>query len=116
MTAVTHNFIIEQGTTLSKVFVWKDSAGVPINLTGYTARIQSRPTARSATVYLDATTANGKIVIDAENGKVTLGLTSNETSALDWISGVYDLELEDSSGTVTRLSQGSITISQEVTR
>ena len=116
MTAVTHNFIIEQGATLSKVFVWKDSSGEPVNLTGYVARIQSRPSARSETVYINATTENGKIVIDAANGKVTLNLSSTETAAFDWISGVYDLELEDSTGIVTRLVQGLITVSQEVTR
>jgi len=116
MTAVTHNFTIEQGATLAKVFVWKDSSGAVINLTGYSARLQSRPTTGSATIYLEANTSNGAIVIDAVNGKITLSLTSHETSALDWLSGVYDLELEDASGTVTRLAQGSITISKEVTR
>jgi hypothetical protein len=116
MTAVTYDFVIEQGTTLQKIFIWKDSEGSAIDLTGYTARLQIRPTIRSDNVYLDATTENGFLQIDAANGKVTLTVSSTATSAFDWATGVYDLELEDSSGVVTRLSQGAVKVSFGVTR
>lgn len=116
MTAATHDFTIEQGVTLSKSFIWKDSAGVAVNLTGYTARMQIRREVNATTTYLSATNTNGKLVIDAANGKITLSLTDEETSAFTWPTGVYDLEVEASDGTVTRLVQGTITISQEVTR
>jgi hypothetical protein len=41
---------------------------------------------------------------------------SAEDTALLTHHGVYDLELEDNSGTVLRLLQGNILIDQEVTR
>jgi len=116
MTAVTYDFVIEQGTTLQKIFVWKDSEGSAIDLTGYTARLQIRPTVRSDSIYLDATTENGFLQIDAANGKVTLTVSATATSAFDWATGVYDLELEDSSGVVSRLSQGAVKVSFGVTR
>ncbi len=64
MSAGTHNFTIEQGTTFELPLIWKDSQTppVPINVTGYTARLQARETIASTTVLLDMTTANGKVV------------------------------------------------------
>lgn len=116
MAAAVHNFTIEQGVTFSKSFIWKDSNEDVIDLTGFSARMQVRQSVNSSTVLLSATTANSKLTITAAEGKVTLSLTDAETSALSFDFGVYDLELVASDDEVTRLVQGSITVSKEVTR
>lgn len=116
MAAASHDFTIEQGVTTSKSFVWKDSEGTVIDLTGYSARMQIRSSIDSTTTLLSATNANGQLVITAAQGKVTLTLTATETAALDFSTGVYDLELVSNAGVVTRLVEGSVTLSKEVTK
>jgi hypothetical protein len=116
MAAASHDFTIEQGVTTSKSFVWKDSEGTVIDLTGYSARMQIRASIDSTSTLLSATNANGQLVITAAQGKVTLTLTATETAALDFSTGVYDLELVSGAGVVTRLVEGSVTLSKEVTK
>ena len=116
MTAAVFNFTIEQGSTLNKVLISKDSVGAIINLTGYTARMQARPSISSDTVYLDMTTANGQIVLTAQTGSIQLLLSAATTNAIDWQKAKYDLELVSSSGAVTRLIYGDIDVSRGITR
>ncbi len=114
MPAVTHDFEIEQGIDYDKPLVWKDSTGNPVNLTGYTARMQLRPSVSSETVLLDLTTENGGITLGGATGEITLHFTESNTSPLVK-GGVFDLEMIIG-GKVKRLVQGSITVSREVTR
>lgn len=116
MAAAQYDFEIEQGATAIWPFVWKDSTGAPVNLTGYTARMQVRQSTSATDVLLSATTENGKLLIDPLLGKTTLGLSATETAALAWRKGKYDLELVSPAGVVTRLLYGVITVSPEVTR
>ena len=116
--AGVYDLAIEQGATFKVIFQWTDANNTPINITGYSARSQIRPTIESATVMVDATIANGKlsIVNPATDGKVQLLLSATDTAALASGTAVWDLELVAGDGTVTRLLQGSVTISPEVTR
>lgn len=116
MSAASYDFEIEQGTTLLKPIVWKDSNGDPVNLTGYTAKMQIRKSASATDVLLELSTSNSKLAIDASAGKVTMIFSSTTTAAIDWSRGKYDLELTSSSGVVTRLLEGEITVSKEITR
>lgn len=114
MAAATHDFEIEQGTDYDKPIVWKDSAGAPVNLSGYAARMQLRPSLSSDTVLLDLTTENGGITLGGATGEIFLHFTEANTSPLTK-GGVYDLEVIIG-GKVKRLIQGAISISKEVTR
>jgi len=116
MAAANYDFEIEQGATLIKPIVWKDSAGVPVNLAGYSARMQVRRSASSDDVLLEMTTQNGKIQIAAATGTVTLVFGATTTAAINWRRGKYDLELVSADGTVTRLIEGEISVSPEITR
>lgn len=116
MSAATYNFELEQGVTRTIPFVWKDSTGSPIDLLGYTARMQIRMNKSSSQVMLELTTENGGIVLGGLAGSVTLEFTEESTSKLTR-GGVYDLELVNSDGTtVIRLVEGTITLSKGVTR
>jgi hypothetical protein len=116
MAASKYNFTIEQGATFSLAFQLKDSAGVPIDITGSVARMQFRPQPSSNVLYFEATLENGFLTIDAEEGKVTLNIDSETTADFKWTSAFYDLELEAPNGVVTRWIAGYIENSFEVTK
>ena len=116
MPAAKYNLEVEQGATFTLALAYKDANDVPINLTGYSARMQIRHKAGSASALIDATTANGKIVLVAADGGITVTVPATDTDALTVTTGVYDLEIEDASSVVTRLLQGTVAISKGVTR
>ena len=62
MSAGRYPIYIEQGTTIDFEIQYRDSNNDPVNLTGYGARMQIRPSVTSETVYLSLTstpTADG---------------------------------------------------------
>lgn len=126
MTAVTLNISIDQGADWKDTLVLYQPAPVntPIesmevmNLTGYTARMQIRASHMNETVLADLTSVNGGLTITPLMGKIDRHLTAakTQTIVLTNTPAVYDLELVASNGEVTRLVQGSVFISPEVTR
>jgi len=117
MAAGIYNFIIEQGVTLTKTFTYTDANGDPIDLTGYDARMQGRATMQSSATVFERTTtpANGLTIPIGTDGSIAMTMTATETAELP-CGGIYDLEIVSPSGTVTRLLQGSFSLSYEVTR
>ena len=117
MTAGIYDTIIEQGATFSRVFTYQNNAGDAISLTGYTPRMQVRASLEAADTIFDLTDGDGVEVTDGANGEVTVTIPATDTASLtpgDRL--VYDLELENGSGTVIRLVQGILTVDGEVTR
>lgn len=114
--AGTYDMVIDQGATLSRTVTWKDSAKTPINLTGYTARMQVRPELASTTVVIELTTANSRIALGGTAGTVTLTVSATDTAALTAGRYVYDLELVSGTGVVSRLLMGNFVVRGEVTR
>jgi len=107
---------IPQGATYSQVINWKTgSTPTFVNTTGFSARIQLRTSYTAASASLELTTANSRISI-TNAGVITLSLTATETAALAAGRYVYDLEMVSSGGLVTRLLEGVVTVSPEVTR
>lgn len=109
-----YDFTIYQGSSFSKVITWRDGANNVMNLTGYTARMQIRQRL-TGDILIELTTANGRISLGGTAGTITLEISAADTSAIT-LDGVYDLELVSGSGIVSRLLQGSVTLSKEVTR
>ena len=114
--AGTLHLTIEQGATFNPVLTWKDQAGTPIDLTGYTARMQIRATVDSSTVIHELSTANGELTLGGTAGTITFGIPAATTAGFTFDEAVYDLELTDASGVVTRLLKGNVYLSPEVTR
>lgn len=91
----------------------------PINMAGFTARMQIRSTAEATGVpLLELTTENGRIAIDNTARTITLTVSATDTAALTFSAGVYDLELVsgDATPVVTKLLSGNIAVADEVTR
>lgn len=114
MSAAKRNIYIEQGATFCMLLSWKQD-GVPVDLTGYMARMQVRENFEDAVPQISITSEADEIVLGAD-GSIAISIPAQKTSAATAISGYYDLEVEDVGGTVTRLLQGSVTLSQEATK
>jgi len=81
-------------------------------LTGYTPRMQVRETHDSTSILLTVTCS----VANASGGIIRLQATATTTASIEEGIYVYDLEIESSTGVVTRLLQGNVTVTPEVTR
>jgi hypothetical protein len=119
MSAGKYNFIIEQGTTFTLELQYKDSNSVPVDLTGYTGRMQIRPSIGSPTSYLTLSSSiqpdgTGITFPTPVSGTINLYISAISSSQLTFDQGVYDLEIATGS-TVTRLIQGNVQLSKEVT-
>lgn len=108
MAAKIH-IVIDQGTTFKTAFVIHDSLDEPINFTGYTANSQMRKSYSSSTSH-----AFG--VALASNGQVALSMSANTTSNIVAGRYVYDVEVEDTTGARSRIVEGIVTVTPQVTR
>jgi hypothetical protein len=116
MAAGTLDFTIEQGATFNLLLTWKIN-DVAVNLTNWTARLQARVDVEDTETILSLTTdAGGGITLGGALGTISLDRTAIQTTLLPAGSYVYDLELISGVGAVTRLVQGELDISAEVTR
>ena len=113
-TAGTYNITMDQGAQWTLTVVYEDSNGNPINLTGYTARMQLRKKFDSTTAVLTLATGGQGITITGPTGTIAITATDEQTGTIDGGLYVYDLEL-DNGGVITRLIQGQVTVSPQVT-
>lgn len=87
----------------------------PVDLGGYTARMQIRQKVDSPDIILNLTTENGGIEIDNSYKTITIQMTATQTQALTFQTAVYSLELVKGSEVVP-FSGGTLTLVKEVTR
>jgi hypothetical protein len=114
MPAGRYNFDCEQGQTFQRVLTLKQE-GVPLNLTGYSAKMQVRKDFNSSTTIIELSTANGRILLGGSLGTVTLTLTATETFGIAR-SGIYDLEIVSPSNVESRVIEGEFRLHPGVTR
>lgn len=110
--ATKANLVIDQGSTFSTDLNLTDDNGDALNLVGYTSNSQIRKWYTSTNASASFTTS-----INTSSGVITLSLTSAQTSNL--VSGryVYDVEINDTaSGEVSRIVEGIVTVTPQVTR
>ena len=112
--AAIANLIIDQGANFSSDITVKDANGNAFNLTGYTTEAKM---AKGYASTRTRTTITSAVASDATTGVVSLTLTSTQTAALDAPERyVYDVEItQTSTGTVTRVIEGIITVRPNVT-
>ena len=118
MSAGTYNFTIEQGTTFTRTFWYKDSSGEPINLSGYNIRMDIKNSYDSAALATFSTSTGHFTLSTPADGtipnQINLLVNATETAALNFSGALYDIELINGD-IVTRLLQGRIKLSPEVT-
>jgi len=109
--ATVRNIVIDQGTTFTLSITVSDFTDTPINLTGYTLRSQMRKSYNSNTYTAFTVTSD-----EPTEGEINLSLTATQTSALRYGRYVYDVEIVSSTGEVTRVLEGIVTVNPEVTK
>jgi hypothetical protein len=112
-----YNLVCDQATTFNFQFQIQNNISgttTPWNLTGYTGTMTVRPFVGASTTTVVASTANGRMVFDALNGRVTVTLSAAITGAIDAARYSYDLVL-DSGATVTRVLEGKFIVTGAVT-
>ena len=112
--AAIANLIIDQGANFSSDVTVKDANGNAFDLTGYTTEAKM---AKGYASTRTRTTITSSIASDATTGVVSLTLTAAQTANLDAPERyVYDVEItQTSTGTVTRVIEGIITVRPNVT-
>jgi hypothetical protein len=109
------NFEVDQNTTFTFIVEYKDNAGIAINLTGASAKLQVRDTKGGTKLAFTLTSPSGGITIDAPNGKLTIRMTPTQTNKLFYPKSSYDLMLTDSNSIKTKLLEGFLSLSRSVT-
>ncbi len=102
---------IDQGATYNNTINVTDANGAGIDLTGYSVRSEMRKSYYSSTSY-SFTLA----FINAANGSVSMSMSAANTANLTAGRYVYDVEVEDPLGNVSRIFEGIINVLPNVTR
>ena len=108
----TYNLVVPQATTFTFQFQVKEN-NQPWNLAGYTATMTVRPFLGSTTTTLLATNTNGKIVLDAPNGRATVTLSATDTN-IKAEPYVYDFVF-NSGSVITRVLEGQFIVTAGAT-
>jgi hypothetical protein len=115
MAASTYHITAEQGTDYTATLTYANSSGTPINITGYSARMQVRRSTGSPDAILTLTNASG-ITLGGAAGTVAIAISSAALAVVAAGNYQYDLELVSGAGIVTKLISGDFTVTGEVTR
>jgi len=132
MGAGRYSFTIEQGTTTNFEIQYKDSSNNPVDLTGYSGRMQiasDYASNASRTVYLTLSSSlnadgtglnfsgsNGNT--PPTSGSIGIYIAACTSSLLTFTTAKYDLEIYSGSGDcplTVRLLEGQISLSNQVT-
>ena len=125
MSAGKYDLYIEQGSTFIRSCIYKDQNGDPVNLTGYALNAQIRRSYSDTTITKTISVVIQDQTIPANVGKFVMSISSTDTAsipvnpAIDFENTItnYTWDLELSSGsTVSRILQGTVLVSPEVTK
>jgi hypothetical protein len=128
MAAGKYSFTIDQGSTLNLEVQYKDSTGTPVNLSGYSAKMQIKSgyADNSPTTYITLSSSlasdNTGLNLSGSNGTTPLAsgsigiyISATSSSAFTFTDAIYDLELR-TGDTVNRILEGQVKVRKEVTR
>jgi hypothetical protein len=103
------NIVIDQGTTFNTTYTIHDAIDEPIDFTGFTANSQIRKSYSSSNSYVfDVSLSNA--------GLVTLSMNAATTSTIVAGRYVYDVEVQSVSGIRSRIVEGIVTVTPQVTK
>jgi hypothetical protein len=112
MPAAYQELYLEQGTTFTMTVTLDDVYGNDYDLTTLTAKSQIRKSYYSANVAAEFTTT----IPDPAVGVIVLELDPPVTSNIAPGRYVYDVAIQDNIYGITRILEGTIVVSPQVTR
>jgi hypothetical protein len=128
MAAGRYSFVIEQGSTVNFEIQYKDSNNLPVDLTGYNGKMMIRSSyadsnpityaVLSSSLAADGTGLNfsgSNGDTPPTSGSIGIIISAVSSSNFTFNTALYDLEITSGS-IVTRILEGQVSISKEVTR
>ncbi len=114
MAAGKYNFLIEQGAHFNYSLDVSDDTGVSTDLTDYSGKMQIKSSVTASTSILELSSTGSYLSI--LNSTISLSVPNTVTSTLTFDTAVYDLIITSPVGVVTRLLEGSVNLSTQVTK
>jgi len=114
MTPGLVNFVCPQGSTFRRTLTYTLDE-VPVNLTGYSSRLQVREAYYSTDPVVSLVSGSG-ITMGGSAGTINILISASVTSQFPTGTHVYDLEIISPSNIVDRLIEGTFNVTPEVTR
>lgn len=108
------DLVVNTGSDQTWRFRIVDNACNDVDTAGYTARMQVRPRIGSDVVYDELTTENGRLKF-TEDGFLDLEMPSDVTDTYMFKTALYDIEIVNKEGRVTRLVEGRVIARHGVT-
>jgi hypothetical protein len=108
--AIKANIVIDQGSSFFTSINITDTDDSAIDLTGYTGVAQMRKH------YTSSNAVSFTVSTVPSEGALTLSLTAAATANIVAGRYVYDVELTDQNGVVSRIVEGIVTVTPNVTR
>jgi hypothetical protein len=108
--AIKANIIIDQGTDFAAVIDLQTTSSAPFNLIGHTVAAQMRKNYSSSTATTFNCSHNGA------DGQISITLGKAVTTVLEPGRYLYDIEITTAGGSVTRVVEGTATVTPGMTR
>jgi hypothetical protein len=114
MPAAKHDFVIEQGTDWEWSLRWKDPT---VNLSGYSFALQARSDLTSTTKVINLSSPSSGITVNTATRTISVAMVPTATAALTFTAPlIYNLEMTSNLSKVSRLMEGTITLSEEAVK
>ena len=108
--ALKANLLIDQGSSYNTTLMLTTETDEAMDLSGYTGAAQVRKH------YTSSNSSAFSVDLNTSTGTVTLSMSANTTANLVAGRYVYDVEIISGSGNVTRVVEGIVTVTPNVTR
>ncbi len=108
--AIKANLLVDQGSTFVTTLNLTDADDNALDLSSYTGSAQLRKH------YTSSNSTSFTVSLGGTTGVVTLSLTANATANLTAGRYMYDVEIADASSSVTRVVEGIVTVTPNITR
>lgn len=109
--ATISNLFVDAGSNFNNIITVAATNGLPLDLTGYTVKSQIRKSYTSTLSYTFTSS-----VYDALAGKIKLELTAVQSEAIAPGRWLYDVEITSSAGIKTRVIEGVVTVTPQITQ
>lgn len=114
MTAGSHDFEVETGSTWTRTISAVDNDSNAIDHTGYTVVMDVRVNSDSTSEFITLTAGNGRVSINGD-GDIVLTISAADTADLTPGDYVYDLKVTDTSSSVQYYLRGNFKVIDAVT-
>jgi hypothetical protein len=105
------NYGTDEGADFRRRLRVDTDAGVAVDLSTYSARMQIRRRVSASTTLVSVTDSDAALTLSS-NGNIDIFLTNVQVALLGK-ENHYDIEIEDAAGTVSRVAQGLLWVLPE---